>query len=132
MLMQRKVLYLVIASMFIGTAMLSATGPGAKRYRAKFKSSAKIEDQRPKGRAAWKEHNRGRTRLKIRMQQIPGAGTTVNVMACGTSLGALPVNTDKEVKLSLDSKNLDTVPTCDDTSDLTPRLVPRSISVTRC
>ena len=51
------------------------------------------------------------------MQQIPG--TSVNVTACGMSLGVLTVNGQKEVKLKLDTKNLDTVPTCDDTSTIT-------------
>lgn len=119
MLKQRRVFYLVIASLFISTVMVSASGLRATRFRAKFKSDVKIEDQRPKGKATWKQHKKGRTRLKIRMQQIPGAGTTVDVTACGEFLGTLPVNAEKEVKLSLDTKNFDTVPTCDDTSTIT-------------
>lgn len=106
----RSTLTLSVAAILVASIVLPAWAKPVSRTRARFANAAKIAGELPKGKADWRVDNKSRKRLKIRMQHLPGS--SVNVMACGTNFGAVPVNALGKAKLTRKSKRGDTVPTC--------------------
>lgn len=83
---------------------------GGDRIRLKFLLHAPAKIDGPEGKAKYEERTSGRKKLKVEVEHIGDATSTIDVFVDGQSVGTAALSACS-VEIELDTENGDTVPT---------------------